>query len=224
MNKTVSFKCFALGVLFFIFVDLPLSSKRRKFSEAAIINMAANLTCIISHGAIAKNFTWRERETKKTDIVVFQSSPNTSVSCNFKEKQPVVPEFVLDLLNSTTHSLSRERNASLWTKLSQKSENALFSFEQQFSTMKVGVSYCFKLWIAVSSSRQLLFEGSLVRLGHLPSFSDIAANHISLASFYHKAKWKLYKNHCNQDLVIVLPRNPSYFKKGDAKIQTSFLT
>lgn len=185
------------------------------FIEAAVPNMARNLSCKVIHGEIAKYFTWNNFEIHMVDIVVFQSNLNTSISCYSQNQAYAEAELRINFINSTNDTTLQRSQLNFSVEQSSNHSKYFLDFPEQFLDMEENTNLPFKMFIMISNNSQILFEGNLVRLGQLPKFANNPFDHSVISSIQNGTLWHFYKDYCNNGLVVIVPRNISGFKYGN---------
>ena len=186
-------------------------------SEAVVSNVARNLTCTVFHGGAPRTFAWNGNETHYLEIVQFNSNSRPYIECLLKNKSSAA-NILIRIINSAHEPQITRQQLNFSVEKSHNGAKFYFIFGNYTSNIKERSRLPIRIWILASESKQLLFEGILVQLGRIPSFSNSSLNHTSVQSFFQKTSWKFYRYPCIQGLVLIVPHHLSGVKYGNYEL------
>ena len=207
MYSTAALRRYAL--VFLMFVLVHFLALQQQFAEAE--NVTSTFTCMVFHGEAGKNYTWNSNKTQSIDIVLSGLDSNPFIKCLFNNESYTSVELLVNINNSTNMTGFEGQQYNLSIKSSPNNAEIIFRFENQLLGITEGTILPLKIWMLVSGNSQLIFEGNLVRLASLPSFSTNSLSHTVIASLYQKTLWKFYKHFCRKNLVFIVPQSLSDF-------------
>ena len=170
-----------------------------------------DLTCRVFHNEADRVYVWERNETHSIEIALFKSNSHPSMTCMVKTKSSI-SKLVIHIIrpNNGTQLARQQLNFSVEPTNNEFS----FKFGDGITDIKERAKLPIRIWILAAAVKQLIFEGFIVQLGHLPSFSNSSLNHTFVQSFYRNTTWKFYRYLCIQGLVYIVPQVLSGVKYG----------
>ena len=184
-----------------------------RLSEAVSTNLKRDLICTIFHGETAKSFSWNGNETHSIDVVLLTSNSRPFMECSSQNNTSVATKLETHITNSSNGEGFAEKQLNLFAW--KASRPPQFHVNFTLPNGEDGTKWNATIWVVASGNRQLLFQGTVVQVGKLPSYSNRSLNHTNITSMFQNASWEFHKHYCTHGVVLLVPQNRSELKYGE---------
>lgn len=189
-----------------------------------IANLTKKLSCSIFHGEIENTFSWSSQQRHNIDLVLFESNPGTFINCFFQNSETITLEDISILLNTTGPRNLRLNSSKISNSfvMSNNSHQLVMNFQKYYLQMKANTAVKYDIIFVHLNSSQILLQGTLTRLGKLPSFSFNIFKRKSLVDTAISGNWTFLKPPCHHDVVMILPKDINVVDQGMLNFHCSY--